>query len=141
MRALFVVPAPRFDGGARALVDGGVALVARGHSALMATAAGGDVERVARALGLETVAVAEVANPYRRSRELKRILAAQHPDLIAVTSESDLLGAAWAVRRENRPVLMRRVATEEAFERHWRARLAERRAARSTPSLYRGCYA
>lgn len=95
---------------------------------MVATVANGDVERVARALGLETVSVAERGNPYRRSRELKRIMAAQHPDLIAVASESELLGAAWALRRDSRPVLLRRVATNEPLERHWRARLAERRA-------------
>ncbi|MFN8582434.1 MAG: hypothetical protein U0163_15850 [Gemmatimonadaceae bacterium] len=62
MRALFVVPHADFDGAARTLVDGAVALASRGHGALVACLPTQGPDRVARAHGLEVVALTAEAH-------------------------------------------------------------------------------
>jgi hypothetical protein len=126
MRALFVIPGRQLDGGARALMEGAVALAARDSTSVVATVAGGDVERVAHHFSIETVEITARQGTAGRARVLRSIMATHFVDIVFIATESDLFGAAVAARLSGRSVVVRRVGAGETLERHWRSRMAQR---------------
>ena len=126
MRALFVIPGRQLDGGARALMDGAAALAGRDYTSLVATVAGGDVERVAHHLAVETLEITPHQRPAGRARRLHSLMAKHFVDIVFVATERDLLSAAVAARWSGRGAVVQRVGAGEALYRRWRSRLAER---------------
>lgn len=126
MRALFVIPGRELDGGARALVEGATALSLQDYLSLVATVPGGDVERVAQHRAIETLPILAPQGTLGRARALRRIIRKHFVDIVFVTTDADLLGAALAARLSGRSGVVRRVGAGEQLERNWRTRWAKR---------------
>jgi glycosyltransferase involved in cell wall biosynthesis len=124
MRALFVIPARHLDGASRVLIDGAVALAARGNTSLVATVAGGEVERAAVQHGLPVTPLEARAGTVRRALALRVILAAHVVDVIFVDGASACLAAALASRWSRRGAVVQRITAGQAPDPGWRARLA-----------------
>ncbi|MEP7345771.1 MAG: glycosyltransferase [Gemmatimonadaceae bacterium] len=126
MRALFVIPYRQLDGAARALLEGGASLTTSDYFSIILTVPGGDVERMAHHLSLETLPIVSSQSVVARATALQAIISKHFVDLVFVGTEKDLLAAALAARWSGRGAVVQRVGAGETFERQWRSRLAQR---------------